>query len=379
MKGIPHFFRGYALAHPKVLESLKSFGFNIVSIANNHSMDFSHKGLNKTIHYLDEHGLVYAGAGMNLTEASAPKYVECRDGRVALISVTSSFHDSDAAGMQSVNMAGRPGVNPLRHKEVYQLTPDLYESLLKIEKATGINDYRNMGVRMGYLPQNDYVRLRDINFQRGMDNICISTPNEKDVKRIVNSVHEAKLQADCVIISIHSHQFRQTEEHPDDFIIDFCHICIEEGADIIFGHGSHYLRGIESYKQGIIFYGLADFILQNEQVEFLPVDFYEKYDLGYEYYGYVAQAMNLRSNNRTKGLCASKGAWESIAASCDFENGLNSIKLYPISLQYNLPYSRRGWPVVDFDRVDIIENVIRLSEEFGTNIRIQNGMGIIEL
>ena len=41
---------------PEVLDDCKTFGFNILSTANNHAMDYSHIGLEKTMNYIRKAG-----------------------------------------------------------------------------------------------------------------------------------------------------------------------------------------------------------------------------------------------------------------------------------------------------------------------------------
>ena len=88
-------------------------------------------------------------------EASVPKYVECRDGRVAFIGVTSSYHDTDAAGPQGGIIAGRPGINPLRRIEYYEVTEENYQALSKIAEETGMNDGYKWAIANGYRKASD--------------------------------------------------------------------------------------------------------------------------------------------------------------------------------------------------------------------------------
>lgn len=380
-EGYPSLFPGggWAMAHPRVLGSVRQFGFNALSVANNHTMDYCHKGLEATLRHLEERGIAYAGAGMNLAEASSPAYVECPEGRVALIAVTSSFHDSDAAGNQGLTMPGRPGVNPLRHKAVYQLEPDLYEKVLEIGAATGMNDTLNWSEANGYRQASGNAKLRNLEFCEGAENRKIAHPLEKDMLRTAEAIKEAAIQADCIVVSVHSHQFKGSDETPDDFIVEFCRNCIDEGANIVFGHGSHILRGVEVYSKGVIFYGLADFILQNETVEKLPADFYEKYSVEPRHLGTVGQAMRVRSNNGTRGLSANPKAWQSIMASIEFDGQLRSVTLYPIELQLGKSAAQQGWPVISSNDSGIIESAAALSEAYGTTITIEDGIGRVHL
>ena len=57
---------------------------------------------------------------------------------------------------------------------------------------------------------------------------------------------------------------------------------------------------------------------------------------------------------------------------------LTQIQLYPIDLGQNLPRGRKGVPVMTHDE-KTLQYLQTLSEPFGTTIRIENGVGIIDL
>jgi poly-gamma-glutamate capsule biosynthesis protein CapA/YwtB (metallophosphatase superfamily) len=50
---------------PKAVEGLKFAGFNVLGLANNHTMNFGRAGLESTIKNLDENNISHAGAGLN--------------------------------------------------------------------------------------------------------------------------------------------------------------------------------------------------------------------------------------------------------------------------------------------------------------------------
>ena len=103
----------YGTASPAIVDQYKWCGFNVLSRANNHVMDYGHNQILEETQTLDQAGLVHAGAGKNLAEATAPAYLETANGRVALISFSSTFVPGAAAGEQRKDMQGRPGLNPL--------------------------------------------------------------------------------------------------------------------------------------------------------------------------------------------------------------------------------------------------------------------------
>lgn len=75
--GAPKAF--YFGAPPQAADSLASAGVDLVSLANNHLLDYDVQGLHDTLRHLREHGIAAAGAGGNLAEAHAPAVLE-RDG-----------------------------------------------------------------------------------------------------------------------------------------------------------------------------------------------------------------------------------------------------------------------------------------------------------
>ncbi|MDO9308882.1 MAG: CapA family protein [Deltaproteobacteria bacterium] len=56
-------------AEPAVAKAIRAAGFNLVTLANNHSMDFGGEALAETLQHLNSAGIAWVGAGMNLDEA----------------------------------------------------------------------------------------------------------------------------------------------------------------------------------------------------------------------------------------------------------------------------------------------------------------------
>ncbi|MBR1433863.1 MAG: CapA family protein [Bacteroidales bacterium] len=381
-EGYPSLFPGggYAMAEPSCLKDLKKFGFNVFNLANNHALDFCQKGLEATIGYLKKEGLPFVGAGMNLVEASRPRYVECKDGRVAFIGVTSSFHDSDAAGPAGGVVPGRPGINPLRRTEVYQVTENLYRSLQEVAEATGMNDGHKWSIANGYREDNGELFLREMKFIKGEESCRITHPLRKDMDRIVMSIKEARIQADCVVVSFHSHQMNGRSDTPAQFIVEFCHECIDAGAHAVFGHGAHELQGVEVYKGCPIFYGLGDFLFHNEMVSSMPMEFYEKNAQDSSHYDWVGLTMNDRSKGQTRGLSSDPKAWQAVGASISFIGGkIHSVTVYPVSLGFSKGRTLRGWPEIDKSG-QILQYFIGLSSsQFGTEFSVSGDSASIIL
>ncbi|HLS06931.1 MAG TPA: CapA family protein [Bacillota bacterium] len=369
----------WAMSSPDVLKDLQAYGFNVLAWANNHSLDYLHDGLLATERYLDEANFIHSGVGKNLAAASAPKYLETKNGRVAIISVTSTIHESGIAGEQRPDLIGRPGVNPLRYETTFYVTQEEMKALQSIAEKTDINARRDLSIKEGFiLPDNDEVfYFGQYKFVQGPETKKVTTPHEADMKRMIEKISEAKRQADAVVISIHSHEMDGTDKaEPAQFLVEAAKQSIDAGADAIIGHGPHILRGIEIYKNKPIFYSLGNFIFQNDSVEKLPADFYTQYNLNHE--ANISDALDARSDNDTRGFAMDQRFWESIVATWSMQDGeITNIRLHPIELGYGKKRHQRGWPTV-VKNDDIIKQLQQLSEPFGTEITIQNGIGIIK-
>lgn len=200
----------------EAMEALKSFGFNLLSLANNHSFDIKARGIVNTLETAERLGIGHAGTGRNLLAANESCVVETSDGNVALIALASGLiNDGRATETQ-------PGVNELA--------------------------------------------------------IEGSIPNAQDVERILQRVGEAKETADLVIVSVHNHHYPGVER-PADFtqlllselparlapapwLEPWARQLVDAGADVVAMHGPPFLHGMEVYQGKPIFYSLGNFIFQ---------------------------------------------------------------------------------------------------------------------
>jgi len=221
-----HEGRGF-LAPPEALDALKTFGFNLLSLSDNHAFDLKAKGIQNTIREADLRKIVHAGTGNNLAEASAPGYLHTPKGTIALIASASGLI---APGGRAT--PDRPGVNELR-----------------VQAGDKDNE---ASVDLPGAPEN--------------------TPNPEDSRRILQSIRDARKQAGLVIVYQHNHVFgnhsfatiftegMQERLAPNDWLKKWTHAEIDAGADIVVMHGAPLLHGVEIYHGRPIFYDLGNFI-----------------------------------------------------------------------------------------------------------------------
>ena len=370
-EGYPAAFSGgtWAMTPPSSLDDLNRYGFNVYNTANNHSLDYSHGGLVATIDNLRSRGVAYCGTGIDMESASAPCYIQAGGATVAILGACSTFHDSDIAGPSNDAIFGRPGLNTVRVKETYYVTKPEFESLKQIAKTTDINSYEDFKVKNGYsLPcPEDELNFGGHKFKLSDKTYKKTEPHPADMSRMEAQIASARERADIVLVSMHSHELKDANPTtPDDFYVEFCHRCIDAGADAILGHGPHELRGIEIYKQKPIFYSLGNFIFQTETVSLQPAEaFLSK---GFDKNMSVKEYMQARSHGGTSGYIVQPNIWRAVMASLTIEDKkITDITLHPINIGLDPDTKQVAFPTLSHDS-DTLRYIAELSKPFGTKI-----------
>lgn len=218
--------RGF-LAPAAVLDALKSFGFNLVSLSNNHAFDLKGTGLANTLKAVSARGITHAGTGNSMAEAAAPAYLQTPDGTVALVASASGLMAPGARATED-----GAGVNELR-----------------LEAGAKQNE---ANTELPATPGN--------------------SPNPEDAARILKNIRQARAHADLVIVYQHNHVFSNRPFSavfgeglperlaPPAWLKTWTHAEIDAGADIVVMHGAPLLHGIEIYRGKPIFYDLGNFI-----------------------------------------------------------------------------------------------------------------------
>jgi len=363
----------YLRTNPEVLDDVKNFGFNMTSFNNNHVLDFSYPGLDSTLKAVNESGLVHTGVGRNLDEASAPKYLETKNGRVALIAVNTTFDPSMMAGKQSPRFPGRPGINGVRIESHLELPKEELNFIKRIADATKINASKDIVRKEGYYPplNDNEAELGELKFVEGSEMRYVMKIKKADLDRIEKAIYEAKLQADYIILSVHSHQISgDAKENPADFLKELAHFAIDAGAHAVVGHGPHLLRPIEVYKDCPVFYSLGDFVLQLYNVEIAPEDFFEKNSLTSE--ATVHELLKKRSKDFTIGLMTDRRMFISVIPFWETEGTkLKKITLMPVEMQMDSHKSDMGLPRRSYSN-EIYEYLKKMCEPYGTKITLES-------
>jgi poly-gamma-glutamate capsule biosynthesis protein CapA/YwtB (metallophosphatase superfamily) len=93
-------------AGPVAVEALKAAGIRVVTLANNHTMDFGPLALQDTLAILGENDILYTGAGMDLADARAPAFMKVGSVTIAFLAYSLTFP------LEFYASAGRAGTAP---------------------------------------------------------------------------------------------------------------------------------------------------------------------------------------------------------------------------------------------------------------------------
>ncbi|MFC2042001.1 CapA family protein [Chloroflexota bacterium] len=100
-------------------------------------------------------------------------------------------------------------------------------------------------------------------YQPGTPGKPITFAYPEDKERMVEDIKCARALADVVIVwqhagVVHVHAMIAMYQK------EIAYLAIDAGADIVFQHHAHMLKGIETYKGKTIFYGLGNFAFEQE-------------------------------------------------------------------------------------------------------------------
>lgn len=366
-------------AGEECLDDVLKYGFNVIGLSNNHTMDYSYDGLESTLQALEERKVAYAGAGRTLYEAARPAVIDTPAGQVAVIDICSTFENAARAGSQTERQPGRPGLNPLRFSEKYYITPEHAKVLKEIAEGTMINGLRDLHRQQGFvLPLPEGVtEFGGKVFEECKDGRegRTSKASPVDIARTVDTIQEALMTCEAVIVMVHSHEIKTNSDmEADYFLEEFAHACIDAGACAVVGGGTHQLKGIEMYKGAPIFYCLGNFIFENEYVKLLPADYMEKY--GLNLHTAASRGIAYRSSQSKHSLYEVPEVYRSALPYFEIEDGkCVHVELLPVELGMKKPRAEKNIPYVADEQTaqEITAYLNEASEQYGTKWRYEEG------
>ena len=212
---------------PHMASVFSDCGFNVVSVASNHAMDWGEEALVDTIAVLQKRGMQIIGGGRNLQEARKPAIFEKNGVRVAVLAYCSVLSAGQEAG------PNRPGAAPVRIHNYYQ----------------------------------------PIENQPGLPPRVVTIPYAEDLEAMTEDIAKAKKEAHAVVLSLHwgLHYIPRAIAEYQPLVAK---AAFKAGADLIIGHHAHVAKAIEVFDGKVCFYSLGNFIMSDFSAE--KPEFFEK-------------------------------------------------------------------------------------------------------
>ena len=206
--------RHAVLAQPACAAAFARAGFDVLSFAGNHCLDWGNEAFFETLRHLEDAGIAVVGAGDNITAARRPVIRTLADStRVAFLAYSSILPQAYWAE------ANRPGCAPLRAHTLYE----------QVEQD-----------------------------QPGTPARIHTWAHADDLAAMQADIRAARALADVVLVSHHwgIHFVRAVIA---DYQREVARAAIAAGADAVLGHHAHILKGIEMIEGRPVFYSLCNF------------------------------------------------------------------------------------------------------------------------
>ena len=308
---------------------LAATGINLVSMANNHALDFGKEELLECLRALDLSGIAHACAGRTLAEAHAPATRKAAGSKtkVALLSYMRYWTARDRCADPSGPCLA---------------TIDPGEILVAKEDGT-------VGTVEG--------------------------PLASDVAAMEDDVVLAKRHNPLVMVSLHVHDVSHARVYgiqdttPKNEEIPF-RKAVDAGADVVIGSGPHVLRGIELRNGRPVFYSLSNFIYQYRTPKAIPTDLPHQRD----------SEMPAPPNVSVWDRRDSREVMETVVARMTWNDGtLRRLELIPVTIDDEGPLYGVPRLAPTARAKEIVELLQRLSAPYGTKVAWKGWYGEVEL
>jgi poly-gamma-glutamate capsule biosynthesis protein CapA/YwtB (metallophosphatase superfamily) len=226
---------GWQHIGPEAVRALKAGHIQVVGVANN--VAYGPDNIMKSLAVLDANGILHTGAGASIEEAHKPAIIAIKGIKIGFLQYTAKWYAQD----RQIAAATRPGVARILSRDGITI------------EETDLNRFRD-----------DIRRLRplvDILIVSSHDRDGLGRPLSPAMMaetRPATAAQEEERTKDSLVSPIPlGRQFSETEAYQKTL----AHEAIDAGADIVYGHGSHVLQGIDIYKGKPVMYCLGNFAM----------------------------------------------------------------------------------------------------------------------
>jgi poly-gamma-glutamate capsule biosynthesis protein CapA/YwtB (metallophosphatase superfamily) len=205
--------KGWQHPGPDGVKALQAWNIKVVGVANN--VAYGRANIMKSLGVLDANGILHTGAGSNIAAAHQPAIIARKGVRIGFLQYTARWYEDRE-----------------------QIATDTEPGIAKIASRDGV------------------------------------TIDPADVARVKDDIRRLRGQADIVVVSHHNrdgatptqfgaaaapdHRAPARDAHTsEEYQKVFAHLALDAGADLVYGHGTHTVQGVEVYKGKPILYAIG--------------------------------------------------------------------------------------------------------------------------
>ena len=205
--------RGWRHPGPEGVRALTAWNIKTVGVANNVAYDRAN--ILETLRVLDANGIAHTGGGKNIADAHRPAIVERKGVRVGFLQYTARWY-----------------------QDAEQIATETEPGVAKISSRDGV------------------------------------TIDRADVDRVRDDVRRLRPLVDIVVVSHHNRDGATATQFPgnppaprsggsrdqhvsEEYQKQFAHLALDAGADLVYGHGTHTIQGVEIYNGKPILYAIG--------------------------------------------------------------------------------------------------------------------------
>lgn len=203
--------RGWRHPGPEGVLALKAWNIKTVGVANNVAYDRAN--ILETLRVLDANGISHTGGGKNIAEAHRPAIVERKGVKFGFLQYTARWYQDD----EQLATESQPGVAKISSRDGVAIDP-------------------------------------------------------ADVDRVRDDIRRLRPLVDVVVVSHHNRDGATATQFPgnppratgardqhvsEEYQKRFAHLALDSGADLVYGHGTHTVQGVEIYNGKPILYAIG--------------------------------------------------------------------------------------------------------------------------
>jgi poly-gamma-glutamate synthesis protein (capsule biosynthesis protein) len=205
-------------APPAMGQALKLAGYGAVGTANN--VNYGSEAIAQSLHELDRLGIAHAGSGANRDAAHAPAVIERKGLRFGILQRTSVYWPTNHEAGEHT-----PGVAVIRGHTAYHVPAHR--------------------IRPEIPPMN----------RPGLPPVILTWADPQSLAQYRTELCALRKQVNVVVSSHHWGLHQEVLQ----YMTEIAHAAIDAGADVVVGHGPHFILPMEVYKGKPVFYGMGNF------------------------------------------------------------------------------------------------------------------------